>query len=145
METEELRRTPPAEGRPTEGQIRPWRRRSTPSSFRGMAVVEMERRGSTAIIRFNRPEARNAISPEVSETMVGILDEIEADAGLRVAVLTGTGEVFSAGADLKVVAQGRAADIARVKGGFAGVVTRDFPKPLIAAPRRKRSRFAASA
>ena len=72
-----------------------------------MAVVEMERRGSTAIIRLNRPEARNAISPEVSETMVGILDEIEADDDLRVAVLTGTGEVFSAGADLKVVAQGR--------------------------------------
>ena len=48
-------------------------------------------------------------------------------------MLTGTGEVFSAGADLKVVAQGRATDIARVKGGFAGVVTRDFPKPLIAA------------
>ena len=73
-----------------------------------MAVVEMERRGSTAIIRLNRPEARNAISPEVSETMVGILDEIEADDDLRVVVLTGTGEVFSAGADLKVVAQGRA-------------------------------------
>ena len=52
---------------------------------------------------------------------------------LRAVVLTGTGEVFSAGADLKVVAQGRALDIARVKGGFAGIVTRDFPKPLIAA------------
>jgi enoyl-CoA hydratase len=98
-----------------------------------MAVVEMERRGSTAIIRLNRPEARNAISPEVSETMVGILDEIEAADDLRVAVLTGTGEVFSAGADLKVVAQGRATDIARFKGGFAGVVSRNFPKPLIAA------------
>jgi enoyl-CoA hydratase/carnithine racemase len=98
-----------------------------------MAVVEMERRGSTAIIRLNRPEARNAISPEVSETMVGILDEIEADRELRVVVITGTGEVFSAGADLKVVAQGRAADIARVKGGFAGLVARDFPKPIIAA------------
>ena len=98
-----------------------------------MAVVEWERRGATALVTLNRPEARNAISPEVSETMVGILDEIEADDDLRVAVLTGTGEVFSAGADLKVVAQGRATDIARVKGGFAGVVTRDFPKPLIAA------------
>ena len=43
------------------------------------------------------------------------------------------GEVFSAGADLKVVAQGRGMDIARGKGGFAGIATRDFPKPLIAA------------
>jgi enoyl-CoA hydratase len=98
-----------------------------------MGVVEWERRGSTALVTLNRPEARNAISPEVSETMVGVLDEVEADDGLRAVVLTGAGEVFSAGADLKVVAQGRALEIARVKGGFAGVVTRDFPKPLIAA------------
>jgi enoyl-CoA hydratase len=48
-------------------------------------------------------------------------------------VITGRGEVFSAGADLKVVAQGNANEIARGKGGFAGVVTRDFPKPIIAA------------
>jgi crotonobetainyl-CoA hydratase len=98
-----------------------------------MAVVETERRDSIAIVRLNRPEARNAISPEVSEAMVGVLDELEADESVRAVVLTGTGEVFSAGADLKVVAQGRALDIARVKGGFAGVVAREFPKPLIAA------------
>ena len=62
-----------------------------------------------------------------------MLDEIEADAELRAVVLTGRGEVFSAGADLKVVARARANDIARGKGGFAGIVTRDFPKPMIAA------------
>jgi enoyl-CoA hydratase len=98
-----------------------------------MAVVEMERKGSSAIVRFNRPEARNAISPEVSQAMVGVLDELEADDEVRAVVLTGTGEVFSAGADLKVVASGRAMEIANVKGNFAGVVRRDFPKPLIAA------------
>jgi enoyl-CoA hydratase len=98
-----------------------------------MAVVEMEHRGATALVTLNRPEARNAISPEVSETMVAVLDEIEADDAVRAVVLTGRGEVFSAGADLKVVAQGRALEIARVKGGFAGIVNRDFPKPLIAA------------
>jgi enoyl-CoA hydratase/carnithine racemase len=98
-----------------------------------MAVVEWERQGATAVITLNRPEARNAISPEVSATMVGILDEIEADPELRTVVVTGNGEVFSAGADLKVVAQGRAGDIANVKGGFAGLVSRDFPKPIIAA------------
>jgi enoyl-CoA hydratase len=65
--------------------------------------------------------------------MASILDDIEADAELRAVVLTGRGEVFSAGADLKVVASGRANDIARGKGGFAGIVNRDFPKPIIAA------------
>jgi enoyl-CoA hydratase len=98
-----------------------------------MAVVEMERRDHIALITFNRPEARNAISPEVSETMATLLDEVEGDPALRAVVLTGRGEVFSAGADLKVVAQGRANDIARGKGGFAGITTRDFSKPIIAA------------
>jgi len=98
-----------------------------------MTVVEWERRDAIALITLNRPEARNAISPEVSQAMVGILDEIEADSALRSVVVTGRGEVFSAGADLKVVASGRANDIANVKGGFAGLVTRDFPKPVIAA------------
>src|SRR5438105_9633083 len=98
-----------------------------------MAVVELERRDHIAILTLNRPEARNAISPEVSQTMATLLDEIEVDAALRAVVLTGRGEVFSAGADLKVVAQGNANDIARGKGGFAGVTTRNFPKPMIAA------------
>ena len=98
-----------------------------------MTVVEFERRDHIALVTLNRPEARNAISPEVSQTMATVLDEIEADSELRAVVLTGRGEVFSAGADLKVVAQGKANDIARGKGGFAGIVTRDFPKPIIAA------------
>ena len=98
-----------------------------------MAIVELERRDHIALVTLNRPEARNAISPEVSQTMVTVLDEVEDDPALRAVVLTGRGEVFSAGADLKVVAAGRANDIARGKGGFAGIVNRDFPKPIIAA------------
>jgi enoyl-CoA hydratase len=98
-----------------------------------MAVVEHERRGMVEILRFNRPEARNAISPEVSTTMAGLLDAAEADAAVRAVVVTGTGPVFSAGADLKVVASGQGAKIGAAPGGFAGLVTRDFPKPIIAA------------
>ncbi len=98
-----------------------------------MTVVEFEARNNVAILTLNRPDARNAISPEVSQTMAAHLDAIEADPALRIVVITGRGEVFSAGADLKVVAQGKANDIAKGKGGFAGIVTRDFPKPMIAA------------
>jgi len=98
-----------------------------------MTVVEFEKRNNVAILTLNRPDARNAISPEVSQAMAQHLDEIEADPALRIVVITGRGEVFSAGADLKVVAQGRANDIARGKGGFAGIVSRDFPKPVIGA------------
>jgi len=98
-----------------------------------MAVVEQERRGMVQILRFNRPEARNAISPEVSTTMAELLDAAESDAGVRAVVVTGTGPVFSAGADLKVVASGKGGSIGAAKGGFAGLVMRDFPKPVIAA------------
>ncbi len=98
-----------------------------------MAIVERERRGQVEILRLNRPEAKNAVSPEVSVAMAEALDAIEDDPSARAVVVTGTGDVFSAGADLKVVAQGRGAEIAAAKGGFAGLVTRDFPKPVIAA------------
>jgi enoyl-CoA hydratase len=98
-----------------------------------MAIVEHERRGTVALLTLNRPEARNAISPEVSVAVAEILDALEHDDDVRAVVVTGAGEVFSAGADLKVVAQGRGMEIAAAKGGFAGLVRRDFPKPIIAA------------
>jgi len=98
-----------------------------------VAVVEIERRGTIALVTLNRPEARNAISPEVSRAMAGVLDECEDDSAVRAVVITGAGEVFCAGADLKVIASGRGADITKVKGGFAGLVQRDLAKPLVAA------------
>jgi enoyl-CoA hydratase len=98
-----------------------------------MALVEWERRDRVAIVRINRPEARNAVNPEVSHAMEAVLDELEADDTIQAVVITGVGETFSAGADLKVVAQGRGGEIATKRGGFGGIVTRNFPKPLIAA------------
>ena len=96
-------------------------------------VLERERRGRVEILRLNRPEARNAMSPELSRAIEAALDETESDRGVRAVVLTGTGPVFCAGADLKVVARGGGADIQTEKGGFGGVVQRDLAKPLIAA------------
>ncbi len=98
-----------------------------------MAIVEREDRGHVAVVRLNRPEAKNAISPEVSTMMAELLDAIEVDPNIRAVVVTGTGDVFCAGADLKVVAQGRGGEIGAAKGGFGGLVTRNFAKPIIAA------------
>ena len=58
-----------------------------------MAVVEQERRGMVEILRFNRPEARNAISPEVSIAMAEFLDAAAVDPEVRAVVVTGTGPV----------------------------------------------------
>ena len=96
-------------------------------------ILERERRGRVEILRLNRPEARNAMSPELSQAIEDALDETESDRGVRAVVLTGTGPVFCAGADLKVVASGGGMNIETAKGGFGGVVKRDLAKPLIAA------------
>jgi len=96
-------------------------------------VVERERRGGVGILTLNRPEARNAVSDEVSQAIEATLDEFETDDAVSAVVITGKGPVFCAGADLKMVAQGRGMEIATKRGGFGGIVTRDFPKPLIAA------------
>lgn len=98
-----------------------------------MAAIETERDGRVGIIRINRPEARNAVNGDVAHGMEAALDEFEADAGIQAVIITGNGPTFCAGADLKLVAAGRAAEIATKRGNFAGLVKRDFPKPLIAA------------
>jgi enoyl-CoA hydratase len=96
-------------------------------------ILERERRGPVEVLRLNRPEARNAMSPELSLAMEQALDEIETDRDVWTVVVTGTGPIFCAGADLKVVAAGGGAAINAPKGGFGGLVQRDFPKPVIAA------------
>jgi crotonobetainyl-CoA hydratase len=99
-----------------------------------MAEVERERRGHVEILTINRPEARNAINGAVSQAMAAALDELEADDECWVVILTGSGEkAFSAGMDLKAFASGEGGPIMGAPGGFAGIVQRNFPKPIIAA------------
>ncbi|WP_419933058.1 crotonase/enoyl-CoA hydratase family protein [Candidatus Poriferisodalis sp.] len=94
-------------------------------------VVDYEVQGRVAIFTLNRPEARNAISHEVSSEMEAHLDTFEADPEVWVGILAGTGTVFSAGADLKSVAAKK--PIETEKGGFAGLARYPRTKPLIAA------------
>jgi len=99
-----------------------------------MAAVERERRGHVEILTINRPEARNAVNGDVSLGLSKALDELEGDDSCWVVVLTGAGEkAFSAGMDLKAFASGEGASIMGAPGGFAGIVQRSFPKPIIAA------------
>lgn len=98
-----------------------------------MAAVEIERDGRVGIIRLNRPEARNAVNNDLATGVEAALDEFEADVDIQAVVITGNGPVFCAGADLKLVAAGRGAEMATARGNFAGIVTRDYSKPIIAA------------
>jgi enoyl-CoA hydratase len=61
--------------------------------------------GARATIRLNRPKHLNRLQPDDLEALLGLFDRIEADATIRVLVLTGTGRAFSAGYDLNSVAE----------------------------------------
>lgn len=84
-------------------------------------------------LTINRPDARNAVNGDVARMMEEGLDRFESDPNARVAIVTGSGSVFCAGADLKEVASGNARSISTKKGGFGGIVVRDRIKPVIAA------------
>jgi enoyl-CoA hydratase/carnithine racemase len=57
--------------------------------------------GALAILTFNRPEARNAMTWEMYDALVGACDRVDADAGIRVLILRGAGgKAFVAGTDI---------------------------------------------
>jgi len=70
-----------------------------PSADEG--VVLYEKRDRIAYVTINRPEARNAVSPEVHRAMIAAWADFAEDDSVDVAILTGTGDAFCAGADLK--------------------------------------------
>lgn len=84
-------------------------------------------------MKINRPEARNAVNGDVAQGIEAGLDRLEEDDSLWVGVLTGTREFFCAGADLKLINSGKPGEMMTAKGGFAGIVTRERTKPVIAA------------
>ncbi len=94
-------------------------------------VVTYEKRGNIGLFTLDRPEARNAVSHEVSTELESHLDDFESDDSMWVGILAANGPVFSAGADLKSVSSGKG--IETPKGGFAGLVRYPRSKPLIAA------------
>jgi trans-feruloyl-CoA hydratase/vanillin synthase len=64
-------------------------------------TVRVEVADGIAWVELNRPDKRNAMSPTLNAEMVGVLEELDADDGCGVLVLTGAGDAFSAGMDLK--------------------------------------------
>jgi enoyl-CoA hydratase len=97
----------------------------------------IERRGSVLIVTMNRPHARNALSSEMMALMRGAWDQVDADPAIRVAILTGAGGAFCAGADLKAMTSSHPGD-SFASGMDVTVIDallkgRRLTKPLIAA------------
>jgi enoyl-CoA hydratase len=64
--------------------------------------IELERLGDCALLRLNRPEALNALSFEIIQSIGGAIDRVGTMAGVRALLVTGAGEKsFCAGADIK--------------------------------------------
>lgn len=66
----------------------------------------VEKDGHVLTVTMNRPESRNALSSEMVVRLCDAWEQINADDDIRVAILTGAGGHFSAGADLKAMAGG---------------------------------------
>ncbi|WP_217574408.1 crotonase/enoyl-CoA hydratase family protein [Streptomyces sp. GbtcB7] len=85
-----------------------------------------------ALLVIDRPRRRNAVDLATARAISAALDELDSSDRLRVAVLTGSGGVFSAGMDLKAFAERGERPVVEPRGGF-GLVERPPRKPLIAA------------
>jgi enoyl-CoA hydratase len=89
------------------------------------------RRGPVTTIVINRPQVRNALDNEAACALADALKQFGADREARVAVLTGTGGAFCAGADLKELGAGT--DYFPWAGSDDGPLRAPPAKPLIAA------------
>ncbi|MBG0565071.1 crotonase/enoyl-CoA hydratase family protein [Actinoplanes aureus] len=99
----------------------------------------VEQRGPILIVTMNRPEVRNALSSEMMAVMREAWDRVDADPSIRVAILTGAGGSFCAGADLRAMTESHPGDDFAGNGGLdlsridALLKGRRLSKPLIAA------------
>jgi enoyl-CoA hydratase/carnithine racemase len=67
--------------------------------------VETSVDGHVALCRLNRPEVRNALSPELMEELAAALERFDADPEVRCIVIAGSDDVFAAGADIRAMAE----------------------------------------
>lgn len=98
-----------------------------------MSTVRSETDGPIAIITIDRPTAKNAVDRPTAEALAEAFRRFDADNALAVAVLTGAGGTFCAGADLKGVAEGRGNRVSEEGDGPMGPTRLLLSKPVIAA------------
>lgn len=103
-----------------------------PGYARGM--IEVTRDGPLMVVALNRPERRNAVDRPTAEALADAFRAFEADDDAKVAILTGRGSTFCAGADLKALADGEEPNrIAPDGDGPMGPSRMALSKPVIAA------------
>jgi enoyl-CoA hydratase len=96
-------------------------------------TVIVERDGLVTTVTIERPEARNAVDGPTAAALAAAFRAFEGDSGAAVAVLTGSGGNFCAGADLKAVGTERGNRVAPEGDGPMGPTRMRLTKPVIAA------------
>jgi enoyl-CoA hydratase/carnithine racemase len=94
----------------------------------------VENAGNVATITLNRPRRKNALDPSLINELLWALDDARDDPAVRVVVLTGSGTVFCAGADLSQMSEQESTPHLATKGDLSDLLLR-FPKlhkPVIA-------------
>ncbi|MGO9458232.1 MAG: crotonase/enoyl-CoA hydratase family protein [Acidimicrobiales bacterium] len=95
--------------------------------------VRVEHDGAVTVVAIDRPDVRNAVDSSTAGRLRDAFGEFEADDSAHVAVLTGTGGTFCAGADLKAVAEGDRRPVPDAGPGPMGPTRMTLSKPVIAA------------
>jgi len=104
----------------------------------GYKDIELIREEGIAFIYLNRPEVLNALSETMKYELIRVLQETEEDDDIRVAILTGRGRAFCAGADLNRFVEFQKSDKDHKKKSRFGSLDLprafvQYPKPMIAA------------
>jgi enoyl-CoA hydratase len=94
--------------------------------------VSFETEDGIAVVTISRPKVRNAVNRDTAEALADAFRKFDGDDFLRVAILTGAGGCFCAGADLTAVASGRGNRVAAEGDGPLGCTRMMMGKPVIA-------------
>ncbi len=97
------------------------------------SAVRVDKDGPVTVVTIDRPERRNAVDPATAAALYGAFTRFDADASSSVAVLTGSGDTFCAGADLKALAGGEYRRLTEDGPGPMGPTRMQLSKPVIAA------------
>jgi enoyl-CoA hydratase len=95
------------------------------------AGVRVERAGALLVVTIDRPAVRNAIDSAAAWAIAAAMDQLEDDPDLFLGIITGSGGIFSAGADISPAAQAARRPLPP-RGNF-GLCHKPPAKPLIAA------------
>ncbi len=98
-------------------------------------MIRTEDRGQVRVVTIDRPEVRNAVDGPTAASLADAFRAFDADDSVSVAVLTGAGGIFCAGADLKAITVGRGnrVETDMAADGPMGPTRQVLTKPVIAA------------